>query len=195
MKVRLGPNGGQSISITVSDVFVVIAILLSGPVGGALVAGIEAGVSNFRAGVKRFYKKIFNVAQLAAVAYVVGRLVYGLHPTLSVASNRDVGLATILGYSIFAGLFYFLLNSLLVAVAIGLATGRVVFVLWKQHFAWASVSNMGNASAAAMVFLHFRPTGFSFPLLATAIVALIYLLELFWFKRRAARQNPERLQS
>ena len=62
----------ESLSVTVSDVFIFAAILLYGPEVAVVVSICEGVTTNFRAKIKHLYKQLFNTNQLALAAFIVG---------------------------------------------------------------------------------------------------------------------------
>ena len=146
----------QSLSISVSDVFVFTGILLFGPEVAATISVIDGVLINFRTKIKRLYKQLFNIAELVIVSFVVGQIFYQLQgkPAPLDPAQLD-SIARLLINLGLCALLYFLLNSGAVAVAIALVTNQPVGSLWKQNFLWASVTNFAGASAAAVIFLYF----------------------------------------
>src|SRR3989442_12339418 len=84
-------SGNQSLSITVSDVFIFAGLFFFGFAPAVVLAVIEGLVGSYRVRVKRLYKRLFNASQLALAAFVTGQLFLALQPApLSVRTAPDV---------------------------------------------------------------------------------------------------------
>ena len=159
IRIQLGTAAGTSLSITASDFCIFAALLFFGPPAAALIGATEGIVSSWRAGVKHLYKCLFNAAQLALVAFIVGQIFYRLGPhSFSLNSIPTHGLADLLFKILFCALLYFILNSGLVAVVLSLVTKQRVTTVWKHNLLWTSPTNFINASTAAILFFSFQPT-------------------------------------
>ena len=73
-----------------------------------------------------------------------------------------------------AALVYFLLNTGLIATAIGLSESQPVLRLWRANFLWAGPSYFVGAGTAAVLAILVSSTGEWFALLAVAPVYLTY---------------------
>lgn len=160
VKVPLLKTKTQSLTVSVSEVFVFIAILVFGPYLAATIALVEGLVSGLRVKVKRLYKHLFNLSQLALVAFAVGQVYYVLESRAASLNSPQGALETLLVKVIICGLLYFLLNSAAVAMAMAFVTEQPLFPLWRENFLWTSTGNFINASTAAVAFAYFRPLDF-----------------------------------
>ena len=134
-----------SLSIGVSDFCIFAALLLFGPYVAVVIAMIEAIISSLRVKIKRLYKYLFNVAQLALVAFVVGEVFYHLQGgKIPLEGTPGSAGPELLVKILFCSLLYFILNSALVAVAVALVSRQSLTVLWKKNFLWASPTNLFN---------------------------------------------------
>ncbi len=172
--LNLGKKG--SLSISISDFCIFAALLLFGPDVAVLIAMIEAIVSSLRVKIKRLYKYLFNVAQLALVAFVVGEVFYQLQSgRIPLDWTQGIAVPPLLVKILFCSLLYFLLNSVLVAVAMVLVSGQSLTLLWKKNFLWASPTNLFNASVAATVaFLTTQPIAFAIVLGVLPLILCTY---------------------
>lgn len=186
VRLPLLKTNTQSFSITVSDVFIFSAILLFGPFVAAIVAVMEGLISSLRLKVKRMYKRLFNGAQLAIVAFIVGRVFEILQAgTGNLAAGRLTNVDRLLFEAVICGLLYFGLNSTLVAVAMSLVMRQPLGKLWRKNFLWAPPANFANASTAAIFFVQVPPVDFS------ATFAIIPLALVLYY---AHRVNQYRLK-
>ncbi|HEY2931519.1 MAG TPA: hypothetical protein VGK99_07210 [Acidobacteriota bacterium] len=161
VRVPLMKIKGQSLTISVSDVFVFAALLLFGFHVAVTLAGLEGIASSLRVRVKRAYKQLFNVAELALATYVVGRVFYWMMGRAYPLDPSEIALnLKLLVLVNVAGLLYFALNTAMVALAISLVLGRPFFTIWSRNFAWLSAANILNESTAAIIFAFFSPANY-----------------------------------
>ena len=114
----------------------------------ALMGGVEGLVSSWRVRIKRFYKILFNACQLALTSFLVGYLVRFLPLELRAEEGVPMKmLALLLG----CGLLYFLLNSLLVALAMWLVSRPKVREIGGKGFIWALPTVGVNASLVVIL--------------------------------------------
>ncbi len=178
VKIPLLKGKAQSLTITVSDVFVFAAMLFLGPAVAVTLAVVDGLTSSLRVGVKRLYKQLFNLAQLALVAFVVGQIFSQLEKPMPLQSVQLMGLTGLLVEMGFCGLLYFLLNSGVVALAMALVTQQQFSELWIRNFLWAMPANSVHAFTAGTVFLLFRPITFS------VVIAILPLLGVLYYARK-----------
>ena len=176
----------ESLSVTVSDVFIFAAILLYGPEIAAVVAVCEGVTTNFRAKIKHLYKQLFNTNQLALAAYIVGSGFYFFENRTAPLDPSEIQDVTLLMAKVgAAGLLYFGLNTSMVAVAISSVTGQPLLDLWKRNFVWASLTHVAGACLGGLVFVYFG----RFELYGLAIASPIILLLYYAYKMNRQRIN------
>lgn len=167
-------KGKQILSITVSDVFIFVTILLFGPSEAVVVGLAEAMTTDLKRKVKA-YKRVFNVSQLALTSYLVGHFFYTLveqHPPLDPDKLNSEGLLFLLVG--FCGLLYFVANSGIVAIAISLVSRQPILRVWKQNFGWAAVTTVAASCLGAVIFIYFRELQFYSLAITAPIVLLLY---------------------
>jgi signal transduction histidine kinase len=187
-------NKGQSIKITVSDVFILVSILLYSPEVAVCVALCDAVLGSVK--MKTFYRIAFNLCLLSLVAFTIGHLFYGIQgqrPPLSAESIHDMPLLFLnLGLCAF---LYFVLNTGFLSLAISLATGNRLLETWKQHFLWAWVTNLAAALAAAVIFLNYEQMRFLAIGIAIPVVIVMYHTYRMNQQRMLTLQESQRFQS
>ena len=189
VKIPLLKSKAHSLTITVSDVFVFAAILFLGPAVAVTLAVVDGLTSTLRVGVKRLYKQMFNLAQLALVAFVVGQVFSQLEKPMPLQSAQLMGLTGLLVEMAFCGLIYFFLNSSAVALAMALVTQQQFSELWTRNFLWALPANSIHAFTAASVFLVFRPITFS------VVIAILPLLGVVYYARRIQSSRIQQISN
>jgi putative nucleotidyltransferase with HDIG domain len=163
--------GSVSASITVSDTFFITTALLF----GSAPATLAVALSSFVVSCLRRHSRdrvIFNAATTALGMWAGTHLFFGLPgipPLTQVQTPAELLIIPLLGLTS----VYFLTNSGLIAVAIGLDARRSPIVVWRQHFLWLSVNCFAAASVSfCLVLLNYRSS------LGAAIVILPLLVVL-----------------
>lgn len=197
IRIPLGHGKRQSLSITVSDVFVFAAILLFGAEVAALLAVLEGLFSGLRVRIKRLYKQLFNLAHLALLSFLVAQVFYRLArvPAPLDSAYLQTDLSRFLIQMGLVALLYFVLNSGTVALAMSLATGQPFLEIWKGHFLWVLVGNFANAFLAAFLFRHFGEIPiYSIALVAPIVLAIYYGYKASHDRIRQAAQHVDELR-
>ncbi|HEY3128445.1 MAG TPA: hypothetical protein VGL91_03235 [Acidobacteriota bacterium] len=178
-------SADQSLSITVSDVFIFAALFFFGPAPAVVVAVIEGLVSSYRVKVKRLYKRAFNISQLALAAFVTAQ-VFQRMQAANLNGRGAPNLPLLLVEAALCAVLYFLLNTAMVCAAISLATAQPFADLWRRNILWFSVANIVNEATAAAIFVYFTPANFS------VVLAIIPLALVFYYARHVnlSRQQP-----
>jgi diguanylate cyclase (GGDEF)-like protein/putative nucleotidyltransferase with HDIG domain len=102
------------------------------------------------------YRTLFSMACLAITVQVAGLAFIALGGTLGHVATSLVDVARpLLG----AALTYFILNTALIAVAIGLATHQPVLPVWNENFLWSAPSYFVGAVLAAASQWAFEGSG------------------------------------
>lgn len=138
--------------LSVSETFVFAAVLLFGPAAATMIVVLDTLVISFWLGRRSAHpsRLLFNIAAPAVAIWVASHtfyLVTGIvplsvtpQPVLSIALPL-LGLATL----------YFLLNSWLIAFAVGFQRHTSAFGIWKQNFLWLCLNYFSGASVAALL--------------------------------------------
>jgi diguanylate cyclase (GGDEF)-like protein/putative nucleotidyltransferase with HDIG domain len=178
---------GQALTVTVSDVFIFAGLLLYSPEVAVAISFIDGLAASARAYRRRhLYKLLFNFSQLSLSTWLVGYLFYRLMgeiPPLS-PSQVDDTFSLLLNLG-FCALLHFFLNSGMVALAVGLATGQRVSRVFSENLLWASLTNVAGAAGAAIIFLNFEAT----PFFAFAVTMPIILVIYYAYKMNLKRIN------
>ncbi len=176
----------QSLSLTVSDVFVFAALLLYGPLAAVTLSVLDVLVSTFRAPPNPLYKHVFNASMLALVTLAVGRLFYfmmGVDAPLK-GSEVDPLIPFFVALGVTGCLFY-TLNSGSIALAISLVAGQSWIKVWRVNFFWGSLATIAGASLAALIFLTFE----QFHLVSVALTMPVIIVVFYAYKMNLTRIN------
>ncbi len=142
-----------SARLSVSEAFVFTAVLLFGTAAGTLTVALDALIISFRLRPrgKSATRVMFNAAAPAVSIWVASSSFYEL-----VGNVRPWQLERFIVPLFVATLLYFLLNSWLIAIAIGLASKESSARIWRRNFLWLGVNYFGGASVAALIVAYTR---------------------------------------
>jgi diguanylate cyclase (GGDEF)-like protein/putative nucleotidyltransferase with HDIG domain len=179
------PLGAGSSCISLSYAVDFTALLLLGPAPTMLIA-VASGwsQSTFRMSVPNpAYKTLFSMATLAASVAAAGVTYTGLGGTYGTLPQAP------LQPLMAAALVYFLVNSLAVAAAFALSSGRNVLRIWHDSFLWTISSYVVGAIAAGIAVEVFHRTGEWHTALAFVPLGLTYRSYRIYLKRIADEQR------
>jgi putative nucleotidyltransferase with HDIG domain len=161
--------------ISVSETFVFVAVLLFGTPAGTITVLLEALTVIFWMTPGRpSHRLLFNLAA-PAVAIWVSATVFFLFPGIQPYSRQAIPLPDLLlPLTAFTAL-YFLLNSWLVAIVVGLENGQSALRIWWTKFTWLSVSYFSGASVAALIVTYLRDMAPSTLLIIVPLLVVSYL--------------------
>ena len=175
LEIPLVKGKPQTLAISMGDAFIFTSILLFGPEAAVIVAIIEGQTANSRAKIRRLYKRLFNVFQLAVVTFIVGKVFYALEgkaAPLDPIQVEDPGrLFVKVGL---CALLYFALNTGSVALAMALVSKRSFLKVWKENFVWAWATYFAGGFLGTIVFLCFKEVRFYFLAIAVPTVLLVH---------------------
>ena len=144
MKVRL-PLGAGSSNLSVSYTVDFAGLLILGASQTMLIAGFSALTQSTFNTARRnpLYRKVFSTAALILTVQGAGSMFTALGGQVDVF---DAGLVKPL---VGAALGYYVLNTFLMAAAVGLSTEERVWKVWQSNFLWTAPSYVVGAGAAA----------------------------------------------
>jgi putative nucleotidyltransferase with HDIG domain len=139
-------------SLSVSETFVFASVLIFGPAAGAMTVLLECLIILFwmKPGGRPLHRILFNTAAPAIAIWVSGSVFFllsGLQPH----PDKLPKLESLLFPLVIFTALYFLLNSWLVAIALGFETKKSPFEIWWKNFIWLSVNYFSGASVAALL--------------------------------------------
>jgi signal transduction histidine kinase len=146
-KVNLLIPLGSGSTLSVSIAAKLMTLLLLGP-GAAVFVSVAAALTQCTFRVRQPYPAYRTMFSMAAEAITVGMtgLAYGWLG----GGQGPFDLVTIPRPLVVAIATYFLVNTSLVAGAIGLSTGRRVVDVWRDDFLWSGVTYLVAGTAGAM---------------------------------------------
>jgi putative nucleotidyltransferase with HDIG domain len=171
-------------TISISETFVFTSVLLYGPSAGTTIVALDGLIisSWFARRRKELYRIAFNMAAPALSIWIAAQ-VYFLFPEVKPLISSRIGINQIIFPLLAFTLLHFVINSLLIAIAVGFETGRNVWDIWRRDFLWLSLNYFGGASVSALLVVYTRDID---PAYLSVIVPLLLIL-YFTFKIPMAR--------
>jgi diguanylate cyclase (GGDEF)-like protein/putative nucleotidyltransferase with HDIG domain len=151
--------------LSISETFVFASVLLFGAEAGAVTVLIECFVISFWSRHDSVHRNLFNVTAPALAVWVAGSTFFKLlswsvggavEPLASIGLENEIALADLLLPLLGFTTLYFLLNSWLVAIALGLETRNSPVQIWWQNFIWLAVNYFSGASVAIIIAIYGR---------------------------------------
>src|SRR5687767_2359546 len=169
---------GLDARFTVSEVFAFTAVLLFGPEAGAVTLALDSLVLAWHRRMSA-EKAAFNFGNLTLAVWISGTLFFyvsGVGPLLG-TGGAVANLIAPLGL---LAASYFLVNTGLLAVAIGIDSGTSPFGLWRRHFMSLSAGYAASASLALLLVVAMQHVHLA------AIALLAPLLLLLYYTHRSS---------
>jgi putative nucleotidyltransferase with HDIG domain len=163
-------------SLSVSETFVFASVLLFGPAAGAITVLLECLIILFwmKPGSRPVHRVLFNTAAPAIAIWVSGQTFYVLSGIQPYSQSTTPLEALFVPLVVFTAL-YFLLNSWLVALALGFETRRSAFDIWWRNFIWLSINYFSGASVAALLVTYTHRLDFSTLAIIVPLLVVSYL--------------------
>jgi putative nucleotidyltransferase with HDIG domain len=166
-----------SATIGIEDTFLIATALLFGPAPPTLAVAASGLLFSLRRG-KPIKQIAFNIAALSLSIWSGARTFYALAGVEPLAIGHAPVARLVLPLMVFTAVFY-LLNSGLTAVAVGLDSRQSPIDVWRHHFRWLWVGYLGAASAAFFLILLLQQGSL------TAAAMILPLLAVFHLTLRA----------
>lgn len=162
--------------ISVSEAFVFASVLLFGAEAGTVTVLLECLVILLwmKPQGRPLYRMLFNLAAPSVAIWCAGTCFYlisGIAPYSQVFTPLPSLFVPLLAFTA----AYFLFNSSLVAVAVGLETQRSPATIWWKNFAWLSVNYFSGASLAALIVTYTQRLEFSTLAVIVPLLVVSYL--------------------
>jgi diguanylate cyclase (GGDEF)-like protein/putative nucleotidyltransferase with HDIG domain len=166
-------------TISVSETFVFISVLLFGPAAGTLTVALDALVISFWSYKKGhpLYKIVFNLFALPLTIWLASHLFYYLAdtaPLFTDTSNKGFTIRPLIGPLIVLAFSYFALNSWIITFAISLEKHLAPLRIWRDNFLWLSLNFFGGASAAAILVSYTQKVDYTYLALILPLIAILY---------------------
>ncbi len=167
-----------SYTVSVTDTFFIASAMLFGPGPGAIAVGLNTGIVSYRR--RHDWERVaFNTAAPALSMWVGAQAFFRIArvPPLVHASQP---IATLIVPLLCLTAIYFLLNTGLLAVAIGLDVRESSVRVWNEHFRWLSVNYLAAGSVSFCLILLIQQVSLG------AIAMVLPLLAVFHLTHRSS---------
>jgi putative nucleotidyltransferase with HDIG domain len=171
---------------TVSEVFAFTSVLLFGPEAGAVTLALDSLVLAWHRRMPAD-KACFNFGNLAVAIWLSGTLFFGVSGAEPLFGNGHSAGKLVLPLGLFA-VTYFVVNTGLVAIAIGLEAGTKPLVIWRTHFVKLSAGYAASASLALLLVVALQQVHFA------ALAVLPPLLLVFYYTLQSSFGRAEDAQ-
>ena len=168
---------GINASLSVSETFVFASVLLFGAHAGAVTVLLECLIILFwmKPG-RSIHKILFNTAAPAISIWTSASVFFAIADITPYVDQSAFVPLRILFFPLLAfTLLYFLLNSWLVAIALGFETDRSPFRIWWNNFTWLAVNYFSGASVAALIVTYMRDDDLSTLAIIVPLLVVSYL--------------------
>jgi diguanylate cyclase (GGDEF)-like protein len=166
--VRLPRASG---SITVTDAFVFLTLLLYGGEAGVLLAATEGACAGMRVS-KKPVTVLFNAGAMACATFITASvlaLMFGGLPNL-----HDQPLSIALTTVCTMALVQYIAHTVIVSIGTALKTNEPIWQTWTKHYLWSSVTYFGGAIVSGAVVGVNDTVGFYSLILIVPVVCIIY---------------------
>jgi putative nucleotidyltransferase with HDIG domain len=162
-----------SARFSVSEAFVIAAVILFGPAVATLIVVLDSLVvtSWIRKGPRSSIRAVFNMTAGACSLWLSAQLFEWLRPlVLTGPPLEQLAIPVLL-----LALSYFAINSSLVAIAISYETSGRAITIWRNNFAWLSLNYLGGASVAILLVTYTQHIDLTALSVIVPLLVIIYL--------------------
>jgi diguanylate cyclase (GGDEF)-like protein/putative nucleotidyltransferase with HDIG domain len=138
-------------TISLSAVGALAAAAIIGP-RAALALAVTMSAVEWSARRSLFHESLFNTG-LLSLASLAAAGIFSIHPA------GTVGTALYLGASLLAGLAYFVVDTGLLSLALGVADHENPLIAWRERFRWLTLHYLVYGFIAGVIAEAYRPIG------------------------------------
>jgi putative nucleotidyltransferase with HDIG domain len=179
---------------TVSEVFAFTAVLLFGPEAGAVTLALDSLVLAWHRRMQ-LNKAAFNFGNLTLAVWISGTLFFWVSGVDRLL-GRGGPAAELLVPLALLGTTYFLVNTGLLAVAIGIDTAASPLLLWRRHFFALAPGYAASASLALLLVLALQAVHFvAFALVAPLLLVFYYTYRSSFGRVEDAKGHLDKLNT
>jgi len=179
--------------VSVSEAFVFAGVLLFGQHVATIIVALDSLVltSWLRSPSRSPLRAVFNVTA-GAIAITLASEILGwmlpIHP--AAAAPLDQLLLPVLCLA----LSYFMINSWLIAFAVGLERNASAALIWRTNFLWLSLNYLGGASVALVLVSYTRDINLAAVGVIVPLLVVIYLtFRTSWARLEDAHKHVTQL--
>lgn len=162
-----------SSQISVSDTFVFLILLLYGGEAAMIVASMEAVLSSMRFSRKK-RTVFFNWGCSALSLFLTNSLLQLFFGNVRALPNQALS-ATFVAAICTMALVHYASNSGIVAIGAALKTNQHLWITWRRHYLWTSLTYFAGASAAGVIAALIHQVGFYAFFISLPIIGIVFL--------------------
>jgi putative nucleotidyltransferase with HDIG domain len=173
--------------LSVSETFVFTAAILFGPAAATVIVVLDSLIISLwlKKSSRRPSRVLFNMAAPAIAIWVATQVFFVVAEAAPLYQAPRPILSLVFPLLILA-LLYFLLNSGLIAGAVGFEKNLSPFSVWRENFLWLSLNYFSGASVAALLLPYFQSEQQAFLRIAGILLPLL-LISYLTFKTALGR--------
>jgi diguanylate cyclase (GGDEF)-like protein/putative nucleotidyltransferase with HDIG domain len=174
-------------SITVSDMFVFLAVIMLGIPAAIILGMVDSHVSSRRT-TRRVTSWISATTFMSVTVLISGAAFYASFTTYTGITKYPYGIEPLklsqLGLPLLVmTIVHYFLNSWLVSALFALKKNAPLFKFWCDHYLWLALSYFASAIAAALIYQAFTQFGFGYVILGFPVIAATYATYKVYFER------------
>ena len=172
-----------SIRISVSDAFVFASVLLFGTAATTVLVAVDSlvGTLSMRRENRSAFRYLFNVSVASLSIWIASTVFHWMVGELP--GSGEFVLTPLLAPLFVLASVYFLLNSWLIAIALGFEQHVPILIMWWRNFPWFSLNYFGGVSAAALLVSYTR----SVDIFAVSIILPLLIISYLTYRTSLAR--------
>jgi putative nucleotidyltransferase with HDIG domain len=161
--------------LSVSETFVFVSVLMFGAAAGTVTVLLECLIILFwMKSSKPVHQILFNTAAPAIAIWVSATAFFAVSE-IDIYSKQVVPLGVLFIPLLAFTVLYFLLNSWLVAFALGFEIAKSPLEIWRKNFTWLSVNYFSGASVAALIVTYTEKLDISMLAVIVPLLVVSYL--------------------
>jgi PAS domain S-box-containing protein len=188
---------GVKAEITVGDTLIFFAMLLYGGEAATLLAAAEGLALSLRVS-KKSRVFLFNSAQMACSTFLTAWVLRSLLGPIEALPRYD-NPARYLAATCIMALVQYIANSGLAALYTAFKDDQPVWLTWRRHYLWTSITYFAGASVASITVDVVGVIGVPAALIISPIIAIIYFSYRTYVKKLEAsaelRESEERYRA
>ena len=188
---------GVYASISISETFVITAVLLYGPSAGTLIVALDGLIISFWIAKRHreLHRALFNMSAPAVALWCSAQLFFYV-ANVRPLSEEAASLDRILGPLVIFSLAYFGLSSWLIALILALEREINPFKVWPSSFVWLSLNYFCGASVAVLLVVYNRHIDLVYvSVIVPLLLLLYYTFKTSWARVEDADRHVQQLNS
>lgn len=174
--------------LSVSETFVFAAVLLYGPAAATMVVVLDSLVISlwiYRKS-RKAIRVLFNLSAPTVAVWLAAESFFAI-TNIRPLSVTPAPILPLLAPLAFLALVYFLLNSWLIAIAVGFDQRTSPAAVWRRNFLWLSLNYFSGASVAALLIPYFATADRLAIVRVIAILLPLLLISYLTFRTALGR--------